>query len=53
MRFSVRKQRQLPGPALAVAAIFCLAVGIFWTVDVHLKPTLLAIAEAKANPFNS
>jgi sporulation protein YunB len=47
MRFSVRKRRRLPGGAIIVA-IISLAICIFWTVETHLKPTLMAIAEAKA-----
>ncbi len=47
MRFSVRKRRRLPGAALLVL-IIALAVSIFWTIETHLKPTLMAIAEARA-----
>lgn len=48
MRFSVRKQRRLPGPAIMMALLISLALTVFWTVEIHLKPTLMAIAEAKA-----
>lgn len=48
MRFSVRKRRRLPGVATAVILLLVLAVCIFWTVESHLKPTLMAIAEARA-----
>lgn len=48
MRFSVRKRRRLPSVAVAITLLLILAVSIFWTVETHLKPTLMAIAEAKA-----
>lgn len=48
MRFSVRKRRRLPSVATAVILLLVLAVCIFWTVESHLKPTLMAIAEARA-----
>ncbi len=48
MRFSVRKQRRLPGPAIMMALLISIALTVFWTVEIHLKPTLMAIAEAKA-----
>jgi len=48
MRFQVRKKRKLP----AVTIIIVVAISIFfymmWFVELHLKPTLLAIAEARA-----
>ncbi len=48
MRFSVRKRRRLPSMAATMIILLVLAVCIFWTVETHLKPTLMAIAEAKA-----
>ncbi len=48
MRFSVRKRRRLPSVATAAILLLVLAVSIFWTVESHLKPTLMAIAEARA-----
>ena len=48
MRFSVRKRRRLPSMATAAILLLVLAVCIFWTVESHLKPTLMAIAEARA-----
>lgn len=48
MRFSVRKRRRLPSVATALILLLVLAVCIFWTVENHLKPTLMAIAEARA-----
>ncbi len=47
MRFSVRKRRRLP-VAVLLTALVSLALSIFWTAETHLKPTLMAIAEAKA-----
>ena len=48
MRFQVRKKRKLP----AVTIIIVVAISIFfymmWFVELHLKPTLLAIEEARA-----
>ncbi len=48
MRFSVRKRRRMPGLAIIIALLFSLALTVFWTVETHLKPTLMAIADAKA-----
>ncbi|MDT8900994.1 sporulation protein YunB [Anaeroselena agilis] len=48
MRFSVRERRRLPGVAVAITTLLMLVVSLFWTVETHLKPTLMAIAEAKA-----
>jgi sporulation protein YunB len=33
---------------VVLTAIMALAIAVFWTVEIHLKPTLMAIAEAKA-----
>lgn len=48
MRFSVRKRRRIPGVAVMATLLLSLVLAIFWTVEAHLKPTLMAIAEAKA-----
>jgi sporulation protein YunB len=48
MRFSVRKRRRLPGITTTVIVFIALAVCLFWTIEAHLKPTIMAIAEAKA-----
>jgi len=48
MRFIVGKRRKissLPFIIISLAIIFILS---FWMMEVHLKPTLLAIAETKA-----
>lgn len=47
MRFSVRKKRRLP-IGLSVLLLCGSALALFWFVEAHLKPTLLAIAEARA-----
>ncbi|VBB08778.1 sporulation protein yunb [Lucifera butyrica] len=48
MRFSVRKRRTIPSMLLVVILLLTTFLFTFWTVETHLKPTLLAIAEAKA-----
>ncbi|MBP2652865.1 MAG: yunB [Firmicutes bacterium] len=48
MRFSVRRQRSMPGFVLVMAITFVMVVIAFWIVENHLKPSLLAIAEARA-----
>lgn len=47
MRFSVKKKRH---PPLILLVIFLLGMAVygFWLMEKHLKPTLLAIAEARA-----
>lgn len=48
MRFSVHKKKKLISPMLILFFLFLVISGGFWTVEAHLKPTLLAIAETKA-----
>jgi hypothetical protein len=36
----------------AVSMVVAILLLSFWTVENHLKPTLLAIAEAKAKMMN-
>lgn len=48
MRFSVRKRAKVPSLSLVFLILLTAAVYSFWIVENHLKPTLLAIAEAKA-----
>lgn len=48
MRFAVRKKRKIPTVTLTIILIVSLFVYSFWMMETHLKPTLLAIAEAKA-----
>lgn len=48
MRFSVRQRRNMPVWWLWILALVVSFIYSFWMVDSHLKPTLLAIAEAKA-----
>lgn len=47
MRFSVRKRRPIPSFIL-ITLLASLIFYSFWIVEAHLKPTLLAIAEARA-----
>mgnify|MGYP000945617774 CR=1 FL=1 len=47
MRFSVRKRRPIPSFIL-ITLLASLTFYCFWIVEAHLKPTLLAIAEARA-----
>jgi sporulation protein YunB len=47
MRFSVKKRRRFSG-VTALTMFVLIAVASFWVVEAHLKPTLLAIAEARA-----
>ncbi len=47
MRFSVRKRR-LRANIILISVMFLFIVGyMFWLVEHHLKPTLLAIAQAR------
>lgn len=47
MRFSVGKRRRISG-TLFISILFGVAVYAFWIVEAHIKPTLMAIAEARA-----
>ena len=49
MRFSVKRQRRVSVLFLVVIAVLTLGIGLFWLVETHLKPTILAIAEARAS----
>ncbi|WP_232199094.1 sporulation protein YunB [Thermosinus carboxydivorans] len=44
----MRKKFSAPLFAIVGLLLFSLAVYVFWRVEVHLKPTLMAIAEARA-----
>lgn len=48
MRFSVKKKQTVPAMSVLLLIILVIAGYIFWRVETHLKPTLLAIAEARA-----
>jgi sporulation protein YunB len=48
MRFSVGKRRRIPSVIIVSIFIGIIVLGTFWMMETHLKPTLLAIAEAKA-----
>lgn len=48
MRFSVQRRARRPFWLVGILLVCLLVVYCFWIVEEHLKPTLLAIAEAKA-----
>ena len=48
MRFAVSRKRFRAGRWLMVVILLSVVGAAFWIVESHLKPTLLAIAEAKA-----
>jgi len=48
MRFSVRRRRNISGLTLLVGFFLGISLLIFGVVETHLKPTLMAIAEARA-----
>ena len=48
MRFSVHRKRSISSKWLIVVLLLSLAIGSFWILESHLKPTLLTIAEARA-----
>ncbi|HEY3426814.1 MAG TPA: sporulation protein YunB, partial [Negativicutes bacterium] len=48
MRFSVRKKKTIPSIMVIIGSLLVIGVYFFWTMEIHLKPTLLAIAETKA-----
>lgn len=48
MRFSVRKKRFFPLKWFILFFLFWVAIGTFWIIESHLKPTLLTIAESRA-----
>jgi len=48
MRFDVGNKRKIPSLTALFAILFIIFAATFWMMETHLKPTLLAIAEAKA-----
>jgi len=48
MRFVVDKKRRISLLTVIAISLFIISIVIFWMMETHLKPTLLAIAEAKA-----
>lgn len=48
MRFSVHKRTKVISPALILMLFILIVAAGFWSVEIHLKPTMLTIAEAKA-----
>ena len=48
MRFVVGKKQKITSLTVVLSILFIIFIATFWMMEVHLKPTLLAIAEAKA-----
>ncbi|MDF2635160.1 MAG: sporulation protein YunB [Pelosinus sp.] len=48
MRFSVGNRRRISSVMIVSILICIMIISIFWIMETHLKPTLLAIAETKA-----
>jgi len=48
MRFIVAKKRRMPSLSVIFTLLFIIFIAFFWMMEIHLKPTLLVIAEAKA-----
>lgn len=48
MRFQVRKKRKFPSITIIIIITISIFFYMLWFVELHLKPTLLAIAEARA-----
>ena len=48
MRFQVRKKRKFPSITVIIVITISIFFYMLWFVELHLKPTLLAIAEARA-----
>ncbi|MEG6586480.1 sporulation protein YunB [Dendrosporobacter sp. 1207_IL3150] len=48
MRFTVRRKRRIPSVTVIIAILITLISYTLWIMEIHLKPTLLAIAEARS-----
>ena len=48
MRFVVGKKRKIPSLTVMCTIFFIISIATLWMMEIHLKPTLLAIAETKA-----
>lgn len=48
MRFSIRKRRRFPTVTVGIMTVVCLFFYGLWFMELHLKPSLMAIAEARA-----
>ena len=48
MRFQIRKKRKFPSITVIIVLAISILFYMLWFVELHLKPTLLAIAEARA-----
>ena len=47
MRFSLKKRRGIPKTALWISACVCLFFYGLWFLELHLKPAMLAVAQAR------
>ena len=48
MRFTVRKKRKMPSIPLLLVILLLFTAATLWVMEIHLKPTVLAIAEARS-----
>ena len=48
MRFSVKRRRGIPALVLFMIMLATIGTILFWLTEIHLKPTILTIAEARA-----
>lgn len=48
MRFQVRKKRKVPSITIIIIVTISIFFYMLWFVEMHLKPTLLTIAETRA-----
>lgn len=48
MRFSVKRRRGIPALVLFMIMLGTIGTILFWLTEIHLKPTILTIAEARA-----
>lgn len=48
MRFTVRKKRNRTSLPLLLIVLLMLTAAALWVMEIHLKPTVLAIAEARS-----
>jgi len=48
MRFQVRKKHKIPSITIIIIVAISIFFYMLWFVELHLKPTLLTIAEARA-----
>ena len=48
MRFAVRRKKRFPTIPMLLAIVLTFTMYTLWIMEVHLKPTVLAIAEARS-----